>query len=546
MMAPRSGLSPAGAGRQLPPLALASLLAILALFAVLGHEDRRVAQTLVLAAPMLAWLAWPVRHAGLARLRAVAAWLWIMAFVLDGSVRAYLLSAYQAAPESSFVLGAIANTGVREGSEYLVTQWRPLTLWTLLSVSAAVLVWRLIAQARPAPQARPSRWIMAGLALVVVIGAVGHASKPWRRLHPVAFWPDWGRSVAALRDNWADEQHERDEALRRALLDRPTVAWAGRSTVVMVISDSINRDNLSLYGYRRPTTPRLAALKEMEGERMLVLRNAWSADASTLPALRNMMGFGAPGRPDARHLLALARAAGYKTFWMSNHDDVAVDQQHARLADVVDLVNRTPGRSSASLDGELLDCLQEAMHDPAGRKFIVVHLQGAHPHYGLRFPAGFAPFDAAADAVEADLVRSGRSLWLRRFRQQYDAALLYHDFVVAEMLHTTRAEGRADDRRAFVYLSDHGQEVGHESDRAGHSPGTAAGYRIPAIVWRSEPFADATLISARPFRADWVAWTMADLLGLDWAARQPGANVLDPAYAWQPPVLPIAVRSFTD
>ena len=38
---------------------------------------------------------------------------------------------------------------------------------------------------------------------------------------------------------------------------------------------------------------------------------------------------------EPQHVLALARAAGYKVWWMSNHDDLVIEQQHARLADVV-------------------------------------------------------------------------------------------------------------------------------------------------------------------------------------------------------------------
>jgi heptose-I-phosphate ethanolaminephosphotransferase len=213
--------------------------------------------------------------------------------------------------------------------------------------------------------------------------------------------------------------------------------------VVLVITDSINRDNMGLYGYGRPTTPRLQAHKARAGEQMAVLKNAWSVDASTLPALRNMFHFGLPESDNPPHVLALARAAGYKVWWISNHDDLAIEQQHARFADVVDMVNRTPGRASASLDGEILDCVQEAFADTStDRKLIVVHLMGAHPHYSLRFPANANPFDDDVDAVETGLVKEGRSAWVRRFRQEYDAALLYHDFVVSELLQQTRSAGK--------------------------------------------------------------------------------------------------------
>ena len=34
-----------------------------------------------------------------------------------------------------------------------------------------------------------------------------------------------------------------------------------------------------------------------------------------------------------------------------------------------------------------------------------------------------------------------------------------------------------------MVVSDHGNEVGHEIDYAGHSPNTKAGYQVPVIMW---------------------------------------------------------------
>lgn len=133
---------------------------------------------------------------------------------------------------------------------------------------------------------------------------------------------------------------------------------------------------------------------------------------------------------------------------------------------------------------------------------------------------------------------------MRRFRQEYDAALLYHDFVVSELLQQTRTAGKPGDYRAWMYLSDHGQEVGHVSDRAGHSPSTASGYRIPALIWRNR---DALPVEAeqRPFRADWTAWVLADLLRIRWNGQIPTRNVLSDAYRWQAPEMPVAIESFS-
>jgi heptose-I-phosphate ethanolaminephosphotransferase len=539
--------------RMSPPLyrrplwAAGGLLALATAFIVLGHDGRRVAQMLVLFLPAVAWLAWPVRSPAAQRVRHVAVWACALVFFVDGALRGYLLDAYGAAPNSALVLGAMANSNSREAGEYLQTTWRSILLWLVLCTVAAAVAWRLAGKGAVAAAAGVRRSRLLGLAVCacLLVASIGYVSKPWRRLHPVAFWPAWAASLEGLRSSQADQHQMRETVLARARALAPSVARDGPATVVLVISDSINRDNMSLYGYARATTPRLNDLARQLGGQMLTLRNAWSVDASTLPSLRNIFSFGSPDAQNAQHLLALARTAGYKVWWMGNHDDIAIEQQHARLADVVDLVNRTPGRAGASLDGELLDNLQAALEDAAPRKLIVVHLLGAHPHYRLRFPADQNPFDDTPDIVDQQLEQKGRPAWVRRFRQDYDAAVLYHDFVVAETLQLTRAAGAPAGYRAWMYLSDHGQEVGHERNQVGHSPGSESGYRIPTLLWSNDPApAEGAAIAARPFRADWAGWTLARLMHLRWAGQQPSQDVVDAQYRWQAPRLPITVSSF--
>ncbi|MDP9897560.1 heptose-I-phosphate ethanolaminephosphotransferase [Variovorax boronicumulans] len=527
----------------------ATLLALIAL----GHDGRRIAQLAVLAAPMVLWLAWPLRSARMRNMRTVLVWLWAMGFALDAAVRAYLLDTYQAAPDGAMVLGAAANTNARESTEYLWMHWRSAVIWSGALAVTGVLVGMFArrgaafdAGASSVRAPRSPFWVRSLVLVLLLVACVAYASKPWRRLHPAIFWAGWSQSVHAQRAAWAGQEKVRDRLMAQAKAIAPVALQAGPSTVVLVITDSINRDNMALYGYGRPTTPRLLAHKAQAGEQMAVLKNAWSVDASTLPALRNMFHFGLPESENPPHLLALARAAGYKVWWISNHDDLAIEQQHARLADVVDMVNRTPGRASASLDGEILDCVQEAFADTStDRKLIVVHLMGAHPHYSLRFPENANPFDDDVDAVENGLVKDGRSAWVRRFRQEYDAALLYHDFVVSELLQQTRTAGKPAEDRAWMYVSDHGQEVGHGSDRAGHSPSTASGYRIPTVIWRNrEPLPNAAA-QQQPFRADWTGWALMDLLKIQWSGQVPERNVLGDAYRWLAPAIPVAVESFS-
>ena len=524
------------------------------LWLVLGHDGRRIGQLLLLALPGLLWLFWPLRGAPMRTLRAVALWLWSMAFVADATLRAYLLDTYQAAPDSLLVLGAMANTSARESAEYLSMHWRSVTAALVpMAVAGALLacfVWPSPARDQAdRTRSRRAPWGIALLVFALLASSVAYASKPWRRLHPALHWAGWGQSVQDQRAVWADGATARRTALESARAAEPVLLSQEPATVVLVVSESINRDNLGLYGYARATTPRLSAQREALAERLIVLRNAWSADPATLPALANLFQFGDPSAKNPMHVLALARAAGYRVWWIGNQDDMAVEQTHAGLADELRLTNRTPGRSSASPDSEVLQPLRSALADPHLRKLVVVHLMGAHPHYHLRYPEGRNPFEGTADAVERRLESQGRPGWLRQLRNQYDAAVLHHDTLVSELLDLTRASGAAGGYRAWMFLSDHGQEVAHEHERdhAGHSPGTAAGYRIPALIWHNQA---SRLLPAdlerRPFRADWGSWTLTDLLRIQWRADEPSRNVLHDDYRWLAPQLRVPVASFVD
>lgn len=537
--APTPRLHPAAA-----PLLLAGVLLAAA---ALGHDGRRVAQLAALALPLVLWVAWPLRSQLLHRVRGLLVGVLALGFVLDGSLRHYLWERYQAAPDSSMVLGALANAHADESWQYLLSHWPDVLMRLAPALLGALAVAWAVQHAARRPLGAlawrpPRRAAMATVALLLLVSGVAHASKPWRRLHPALFWPQWVESAQQLRAGWAAQLQAREHTLAQARALAPEPAFDGPATVMLVVGESINRDNLGLYGYPRDTTPRLDAERRRLGDALLVLNPAWSVEASTLPSLQRLFRFGAADGGDAPHLLALARAAGYKVWWIGNQDDMALRALHAGLADAHEIVNRRPGRSGATLDGELLDEVHAALADPAPRKLLVVHLIGAHPHYGLRRPAGAHPFEADGDAVDQALARAGRSAWTREARQDYDAALRYHDGVLADLLQALREGDAPGERSAWMYLSDHGQEVGHELDRAGHSATTEAGYRIPALIWRDEALADAAL-AARPFRADWAAWTVAGLLGVRWPGHDASRDVLSPDYRWQPPRLPIATAS---
>jgi heptose-I-phosphate ethanolaminephosphotransferase len=529
-----------------PILAAATISAGTFLFLLYGHTLVRAMQLILLLLPGVLLLLLPARTKLKHRLRLAFVTIWVMMFLLDGAARAFIFETYRAAPDSTFVTSAVANTNWRESDEY-IRSFTPVLAGWAAAVTLCILG-ALYFSSFGNRTTRPSSMGVILIAALFAVSSLAYAFKPWRKLHPVMFWSSWSQSVAGMRDSWSQQDAARARRQQLATSLHPLIANDMSSTVVLVIGESINRDNMSLYGYARATTPALDRLKQELGDSMLVFRNAWSVEASTLPSLNQMFTLDI-GNDDGEdpHILAVARAAGYRTWWISNHDDIAIDQLHARLADVVENVNRQPGRSGGGLDEHLLGNVQTALADGAKRKFIVVHLLGAHPHYRLRYPSGVDAF-VQNDLVDTQMNAAGRSWRVGMLRKEYDSALHYHDKIVARLLDIVRTGSRQGDEgmRAVMYLSDHGQEVGHSADFAGHSRTTPAGYRIPAFIWRNQPWVVRSGVERRAFRSDWASWVLADLLQLEWQGRDTRYNVLSADYRWQAPTLPVTISTFTE
>lgn len=518
--------------QQLAVGAFLSLLPVLSL----AYEGAELLRVSVLALPVMLLLWWghPAKHAR--RVQLLAALVIALLFMLDGVVRGFIFHAFSAAPDSTMVMTALANTTPGESGEFFATHWPHLMGWKLTLVASlglhGVFLWSWWFAGEGTPHT--NKKLNAALLVFSLVFLFAVAVKPWRGFHPLIFWPNLAFALEDMNQDWADLETQRALLKQRAQDSAPVLTSASPDTVVLVISDSINRNHLSVYGYPRQTTPQLDARLKLEPEAFKVFSHAWSADASTVPALQNLFYFAKPDDQQRNHLLSLASAAGYQITWISNQDDRAIHYEHAKLADHVHLLNHVPGRSTASLDHQVLPALEEALRQKGdARQFIVVHLLGAHPHYSNRYPEDLPVFEGIKDKVYQTLKTEGRSFWTRKLRNEYDSALHFHDSVISSSLDLTQRWGGKN--TAWIYLSDHGQEVGGNSNRVGHSATTADGYRIPLIIWGPVTKQLSDHLQKTPIRADWLGHSVMRLLDLKWPGHQPAHDFMDPAYRWQRP-----------
>ena len=80
----------------------------------LGHDDVKTLQMMALALPFQLLLLIPIANPRYLNARTVVVCIVLVSFLFDSIVRYFIFQAYQAAPGSSLVLTAVANTTPQE------------------------------------------------------------------------------------------------------------------------------------------------------------------------------------------------------------------------------------------------------------------------------------------------------------------------------------------------------------------------------------------------------------------------------------------------
>ena len=256
--------------------------------------------------------------------------------------------------------------------------------------------------------------------------------------------------------------------------------------VVVVIGESCNRNHMSIYGYHRPTTPRLASRNDI-----WVFDNVISANSNTLSSVmlfltENNMDFQRP-MDSCIHIFDVLHTTPYKSYWLSNQSPIGLwDNGVSNLASNADVVSFVNVMSSSSMESTQMASFDQKLFEPLGKalsenekhKVVFLHLMGCHTQYNRRYPRGFAHFKGAKDKRE-------------KVVDAYDNAIYYSDFVVDSVFSTLAVYSQQHPkvRISALYFSDHGENVYDEGDYCGHDYSGKiphANVEIPFFLWFSE------------------------------------------------------------
>jgi heptose-I-phosphate ethanolaminephosphotransferase len=446
---------------------------------------------------------------------------------------------------SQSVLFIMFETNPAEAREYIGQYFNGWMLpGMLLFLAGAVLLWRRL---RPLNMPGAARfWVGAVLLAVLFVPPAQKAARRHdlrmdryleelgARMEPALPWT-FVVGYFQYRQQLASMTAMREHAERIPPIADLVDARAGKpTTLVLVIGESTNRMHMQLYGYARPTTPRLVAMRD----RLTVFEQAYAARPYTIETLQQVLTFADQEHPDLYlsrpSLMNIMKQAGYHTYWITNQQTLTKRNtmltHFSELMDEQFYLNQQRSQNSYSFDEKVLEPLRKVLQDGAPRRFIVVHLLGTHMRYKYRYPPEAAVFHDGEGLPE----------WARGERaemiDEYDNAVHYNDAVVTSIINNLAA---AQTPAALVYFSDHGEDVfdtpPHDFDGRNEARPTPAMYAVPFLFWRSpqwlaEDGRDFSGATRRVYSLSHFIHTWADLVGLRFAGFDASLSIINPAF----------------
>lgn len=288
--------------------------------------------------------------------------------------------------------------------------------------------------------------------------------------------------------------------------------------IFLIIGESANRDHMKAFtpDYPQETTPWESSVRKEPG--FFFFPKAYACFTQTAQTISRMItGMNQYNHQSSEYLVSLidvAKAAGYKTWWCTNHK--ANDYLTGYIMETADEVVEVPAPTGD--DAQLLDVMDKIPEE--GYHFVVLHIMGSHLRYGDRVPTGFP-------VIPGDNKRIS----------EYDTSIAYTDDILRRMWEKAEKKLHAS---VIMYVSDHSEDMKY-THGTGHF--TFDMTRIPLWIYLSpsyrEKYKDRADALGRHeecvFTNDLIFDTLCGLMHVSSYANTDTLDLSDPAYglSWE-------------
>ena len=246
--------------------------------------------------------------------------------------------------------------------------------------------------------------------------------------------------------------------------------------LVFVLGETVRADHLGINGYRRATTPLLAAEKNLLSFKELFTSNTYTA--TSIPQIltdRNL----SEEKESYSSVYSIAKRADVATTWIGNQTLEKSFSPIVETNNEIILVDAFKSEFSfrKALDEALLTPLDSVLPKQT-EQLITLHMMGSHWWYENRYSDSFRRYTPVIDSKYVP------SLSKEQMINSYDNTILYLDFFLDSVIERLKQEKTPS---VMVYVSDHGELLGEDGKWLHAQPGIAL--ENPAfMVWFSDEY----------------------------------------------------------
>ena len=298
---------------------------------------------------------------------------------------------------------------------------------------------------------------------------------------------------------------------------------------VLVIGETSRVINWEIFGYDRPTNPRLS-----KRDNIIKFPRAVSQSNTTHKCVPMMLTHTTPLSFNSimyrKSIITAFKEVGYSTAVFSNQaKNHSYTQYFSEEADNVEYLE-----GDKHYDHNLVELLRDNLEKNKGKKqFVILHTYGSHFNYKERYPDSLSYFKPD-DASQANIKHRSELL------NAYDNATRYTDGVIDDVINLLDA---TNTKAVMIYTSDHGEDIfDDERERFLHASPISTYYQlhVPMLAWTSEEY-DAAYPEIRrnllenydkyiaPTQA--IFHTLLDISGINTEYYDAEQSIASPSYA---------------
>lgn len=240
--------------------------------------------------------------------------------------------------------------------------------------------------------------------------------------------------------------------------------------IIYILGESANYNHMSLFGYKRDTTPELKTLaKQPNVYYTKGISGAICTVASCKFMLNSLREADNPiqAANDTTNLFRLAKTKRFKTFYLSNQTEHLLGSiSGVNYIDVLKTKDREVKKSEKIMDDLIFEMIQSQTF--TNRNFIVIHQRCVHTPYTKAISKNFK-FKYKFSGDSNSMI------------DEYDNAMLYNDHIISGLFNYFNKQKIG--KFYIIWASDHNDLLG-ENGLFGHGHGTLVPITadIPVIV----------------------------------------------------------------